>query len=160
MTNALEVLSLILVGALWGCTNPLLRQGAVDAATAADNKTNNGAATTTTRSRLRFFFQQLFHVRVWLPYAVNQSGSLLYYFTLANSNLSLAVPICNALALVFSVVTSLCVLGEPLRRPFMTCLGAAMVVTGVTLCLQTPPQQDEDTDNVPKATLQQHHQDL
>lgn len=145
MTNAFEILSLILVGALWGCTNPLLRQGAVDAAAADKNRE------ATTRSQLRSFFHQLLHIRVWLPYVVNQSGSLLYYFTLANSDLSLAVPICNALALVFSVATSL-VLGEPLRRPWMTCLGAAMVVTGVTLCLQTSEQKN--TDNVREATIQ------
>lgn len=146
MTNALKILCLILVGALWGCTNPLLRQGAVDAAT-ADKKNHQANA----RSQLRSFFHQLLHIRVWLPYVVNQSGSLLYYFTLANSDLSLAVPICNALALVFSVATSL-VLGEPLRRPWLTCLGAAMVVTGVTLCLQTTEQ--ENTNNVREATIQ------
>ena len=83
---------------------------------------------------LRSFFVKLKNVRVWLPYVVNQSGSVMYYFTLANSNLSLAVPICNALALVFSIFTSIA-LGESIRRPWVTILGAALVVAGVTLCL-------------------------
>jgi len=80
------------------------------------------------------FFVKLKNVRVWLPYVVNQSGSIMYYFALANSNLSLAVPICNALALVFSIFTSIA-LGEPIRRPWVTIVGAALVVAGVTLCL-------------------------
>ena len=140
MPNALEVVSLILVGALWGCTNPLLRQGAVDTAAAGTSTTTDSTGTPPTAggllASLHSFFRQLSHVRVWLPYVVNQCGSLLYYFTLANSDLSLAVPICNALALVFSIITSL-VLGEPLRRPWLTIVGSAMVVAGVTLCLHT-----------------------
>ena len=33
-------------------------------------------------------------VGVWLPYLLNQSGSILYYKLLATSDLSLSVPVC------------------------------------------------------------------
>ena len=111
-----QALALILVGALWGCTNPLLRQGAV---AAADEN----------------LWRRLTQWRVWVPYLLNQAGSVLYYWTLGQSDLSLAVPICNALALVFSIVTSVFVVGEELRRPVGTVSGAVLVLVGVSMCL-------------------------
>lgn len=147
MSNALEALSLILVGALWGCTNPLLRQGAVDVDSTTE--TNNFWSDEFCSS-IRSFLVKLKNIRVWLPYVINQSGSLMYYIALANSDLSLAVPICNALALVFSILASL-LLGERMRRPLVTISGATLVVTGVTLCLHNASDRvdhvtDIDTD--------------
>jgi drug/metabolite transporter (DMT)-like permease len=130
MPTLLETLSMILVGALWGCTNPLLRQGALDAEAV---KGTEEATTTGFFRSILAFLGKLRHVRVWLPYLLNQSGSLLYYVTLAQSNLSLAVPVCNALALVFSIVTSV-FMGERMARPLATVAGAALVVAGVALC--------------------------
>ena len=108
---------MLLVGAVWGCTNPLMRRG-------------SKKGTATIKEALRSFAK----FQVFLPFAINQSGSLLYYYTLSQSSLSLAVPICNGLALVFSLVTS-AMLGESLDRPFRTILGATLVVFGVGLCL-------------------------
>ncbi|GAX15141.1 hypothetical protein FisN_12Lu367 [Fistulifera solaris] len=115
MASLKEVLALVLVGALWGCTNPLMRQGS---ATAQQSSV----------------LSKWLHVRVWLPYAVNQSGSLLFYYTLGHSDLSLAVPICNGLALVFSILTSYWI-GEPMTDSLSVIVGSACVVAGVTVCL-------------------------
>jgi hypothetical protein len=71
-----------------------------------------------------------------LPYILNQSGSIVFYILLANSDLSLAVPICNALALVFSFITSY-MLGEPIHKPIQTFLGASLVLVGVTICVSS-----------------------
>lgn len=143
---------MVLVGALWGCTNPLLRQGVVDSQPSHQEgrdtaKRPSLSATPKHNGLVSTIFQflsKLKNVRVWLPYLINQSGSLLYYVTLAQSNLSLAVPICNALALVFSILTSV-LLGERIHKPLQTVVGAALVVAGVTLCLNSAenPQQDE-----------------
>ncbi|KGL76139.1 Transmembrane protein 234, partial [Tinamus guttatus] len=46
-----------------------------------------------------------------LPFLLNQCGSLLFYLTLASTDLSLAVPLCNSLALVATLVTGK-ILGE------------------------------------------------
>lgn len=141
-TSIIDIAALILVGAFWGCTNPLLRQGSLKAAESEQQKppvdtpsTSNAAtaaadATTTSWTKQLRKFR---HVRVWLPYAVNQSGSLLFYVALSQTDLSLAVPIANALALVFSVVTTF-LIGEPLHQPLKTVAGAALVVGGVALC--------------------------
>uniref|UniRef100_A0A7S1UNM3 EamA domain-containing protein n=1 Tax=Grammatophora oceanica TaxID=210454 RepID=A0A7S1UNM3_9STRA len=121
------ILSLILVGAFWGCTNPLLRKGSTAEATDAAEGEHSSSSLLTTLSRFRNW-------KVWLPYLLNQSGSLLYYVLLANSDLTLAVPICNALSLVFSMGTSH-LLGERVDKPLRAGLGAAMVMMGVTLCV-------------------------
>lgn len=122
--------SMILVGALWGCTNPLLRKGSVE--TSKYRRRKESLLASSLRSSL--------NVQVWLPYLLNQSGSLVFYFLLAKSDLSLAVPICNALALVFSFVTSL-ILGERLEKPIRSFLGAALVVVGVAICVSTQEQE-------------------
>ena len=123
-----DSLSMILVGALWGCTNPLLRKGSVEVEERSRIKHKE--------SRLLASLNSFLNVRVWLPYVLNQSGSIVFYILLANSKLSLAVPICNALALLFSFLTSL-VLGEPIQKPFRSFLGASLVVVGVTVCVST-----------------------
>ncbi len=117
MVSSSEILALVLVGAFWGCTNPLMRQGSQNVA-----------------SQQSSALSKWLNVRVWLPYAVNQSGSLLFYYTLGHSDLSLAVPICNGLALVFSIFTSYWI-GEPMNDSWRIIVGSACVVAGVTVCL-------------------------
>ncbi|KFQ73880.1 Transmembrane protein 234, partial [Phaethon lepturus] len=46
-----------------------------------------------------------------VPFLLNQGGSLLFYLTLASADLSLAVPLCNSLALIVTLVTGR-ILGE------------------------------------------------
>ncbi|XP_072830984.1 transmembrane protein 234 isoform X3 [Vicugna pacos] len=46
-----------------------------------------------------------------MPFFLNQCGSLLYYLTLASTDLTLAVPISNSLAIVFTLIVGK-VLGE------------------------------------------------
>lgn len=132
---------MLLVGALWGCTNPLLRKGAVEASEQQSHATSSDVKVSFLKSSLKAFL----NIRVWLPYVLNQSGSVVFYILLANSDLSLAVPICNALALLFSFATS-ATLGEPIEKPLQTFLGASLVVVGVTICVST---QDTTDDNQP-----------
>ena len=113
---------MLLVGALWGCTNPLLRQGSLS----VKKQQQQDKSTTLTR---------LLNLRLWLPYyLLNQCGSILFYVTLRQSDLTLAVPLCNALALVCSVLTSFA-LGEAIPQPIRTIVGAALVLMGVTICV-------------------------
>jgi uncharacterized membrane protein len=128
-----DSMSMIIVGALWGCTNPLLRKGSVEATKSSQRTSKND-------SFLLASLKSFLNVKVWLPYALNQSGSIVFYILLAKSDLSLAVPICNALALLFSFIASL-MLGEPMQKPFRSFLGATLVVVGVTVCVSTQGEE-------------------
>ena len=68
-----------------------------------------------------------------IPFLINQSGSVLYYFTLSQADISLAVPITNSLTfLVTSLVGRL--LGEKIQSN-LTYIGMVMVLCGVALCV-------------------------
>jgi drug/metabolite transporter (DMT)-like permease len=144
-----DVLSLVLVGACWGCTNPLLRASSAsnpsaptaDAA-ASDTKATFAKSVVSSLSKFR-------RISVWLPYVVNQAGSLLYYFALSQSDLSVAVPVCNALALVFSIATSY-FMGERVDQPLRTMLGATLVMGGVAVCLVS--RNTEEENSIPDTT--------
>jgi drug/metabolite transporter (DMT)-like permease len=139
MLSWAELASLVLVGAFWGCTNPLLRKGSASLDVAPTN-TNKAAARANERSKssglsLMHQLGKFRYVSVWLPYAMNQLGSLLFYYTLSKTDLSLTVPSCNALALVFSIATSWLVLKEPVDRPVQIVNGAALIMCGVAVCV-------------------------
>jgi len=135
-SSIIEIAALVLVGAFWGCTNPLLRKGSLEASSSEDvqqQQHQKPDASPATPSSWANQLRKFRHVRVWLPYAVNQCGSVLFYVALSQTDLSLAVAISNALALVFSVATTVWI-GEGLHQPVKTVLGSALVVGGVTLC--------------------------
>jgi Putative transmembrane family 234 len=132
----LDILSMAVVGALWGCTNPFIRKGSMEASTTSSAGSEGGTNSSFLIASLKSFL----NVKVWLPYALNQSGSLVFYVLLANSNLSMAVPVCNAMALVFSFGTSF-LLGEPIEKPLQTALGASLVLAGVTICVASQEEK-------------------
>lgn len=155
---------MILVGAVWGCTNPFLRRGSVDepdgkqfhtsseGETFDNTKGNYGVdqdrGSPIKKNPLVKSLSRLLRVGVWLPYLLNQCGSLLYYKLLATSNLTLSVPICNALALVFSSMTGF-LLGERVDKPMRAALGSALVSVGVGICVMSgggAPASDHQSD--------------
>ncbi|KXJ27609.1 Transmembrane protein 234 [Exaiptasia diaphana] len=64
-----------------------------------------------------------------VPFLLNQSGSVLFYLTLASADLSLAVPITNALTFIITILSGT-LLGEE-----SVSLGMALVMAGVSLCV-------------------------
>lgn len=127
-SKVLEIASMVLVGIFWGCTNPLIRRGSItESAPDAD------------RPLLLVYLSKFLRVSVWLPYALNQLGSVVFYFTLSQADISIASPACNGLALAFSVVTSWWI-GEKIRHPTRTIFGSALVMGGVGLCLYAKEQ--------------------
>ncbi|GLD96011.1 hypothetical protein PINS_up004689 [Pythium insidiosum] len=122
------LLSFLLVSALWGCTNPLIKRGSrADAVyTRRDNSVKEWLA------------QALHWIRNWqfvVPFLLNQSGSVAFVHLLASAEISSAVPICNSLTFVFTAITSR-VLGEVPRRPLWTYTGVALILAGVFVCFQ------------------------
>jgi len=157
MNESVDFLSMILVGVLWGCTNPLLRKGSAEITSSSSSfsssssSTSKSAADTNNTSikiraceKMYSFLTQAYRpflsIKVWLPYVLNQLGSVVFYTLLANSNISMAVPICNAFALLFSFVTS-SLLGESIEKPFQTVLGTSLILTGVAICVSSQEEQ-------------------
>lgn len=156
MVTAGEALSLILVGAFWGCTNPFMRKGFADTKSAAKKSNGEKKADGGNGGGVRAFVTEklalLANVRVWLPYLINQLGSLLYYKTLASSNLTLSVPICNATAMVFSSVTG-ALLGERVNKPGRAALGVTLVLSGVAICMYSSDDEGAIADGVQHGEL-------
>uniref|UniRef100_A0A7N5JZ81 Transmembrane protein 234 n=1 Tax=Ailuropoda melanoleuca TaxID=9646 RepID=A0A7N5JZ81_AILME len=98
-----QVLSLVLVAALWGGTQPLLKR--------ASSRLQQVHERTWARQLLQEMKTLFLNTEYLMPFFLNQCGSLLYYLTLASTDLTLAVPISNSLAIVFTLIVGK-VLGE------------------------------------------------
>ncbi|XP_023796714.1 transmembrane protein 234, partial [Cyanistes caeruleus] len=89
------------------------------------------------RGRLRQLLAELRFLslspKYLLPFLLNQAGSLLFYLTLASTDLSLAVPLCNSLALIVTLVTGK-ILGEDIGGT-RAVAGMLLTILGVSLCL-------------------------
>ncbi|XP_051892651.1 transmembrane protein 234 isoform X2 [Pristis pectinata] len=97
MATVLETSCLILVALLWGATNPFLKKG-----TEGIEKVKSGNFVTQLFAEMKFL---ILNYKYLIPFLLNQSGSLLYYFTLASTDLSLAVLLSNSLTFLFTLLT-------------------------------------------------------
>ncbi|XP_047386389.1 transmembrane protein 234 [Sciurus carolinensis] len=120
-----QVLALVLVAALWGGTQPLLKRASA------------GLQQVHERTWVRQLLQEMktlfLNFEYLVPFLLNQCGSLLYYFTLASTDLTLAVPICNSLAIVFTLIVGK-VLGEDIGGK-RAVIGMVLTMTGIALCI-------------------------
>ncbi|XP_013808836.2 transmembrane protein 234 isoform X1 [Apteryx mantelli] len=125
MVSAGEAAALVLVAVLWGSTGPFLRTGAAGLEQVRD------------QGRLRQLLAEIrflgLNYKYVVPFLLNQCGSLLFYLTLASTDLSLAVPLCNSLALIATLVTGK-ILGEDTGGK-RAVAGMLITVLGVTLCV-------------------------
>ena len=113
------------VALVWGITNPLLKKGSV------------GIEKIKRPGKLRQLLAELkFLTCRWqytVPFAVNQIGSVLYYFSIGQADISLAVPITNSLSFLVTSIAGR-VMGE--RPPSSwTYYGLALVLIGVACCI-------------------------
>lgn len=138
MSKLIDTSAIIIVACLWGCTNPLLRHGSKseleNELTASKPAPIPHQGSAAFPDWIKSALGNFRRVRVYLPFLCNQLGSVLFYFVLSRNDLSLAVPACNALALIFSVATSH-YLGETVNRPLRAVVGAAFVMIGLTICM-------------------------
>uniref|UniRef100_A0A8C1APQ6 Transmembrane protein 234 n=1 Tax=Cyprinus carpio carpio TaxID=630221 RepID=A0A8C1APQ6_CYPCA len=96
MVSTSEVFCLLLVAILWGGTNPFLKKGTEGIERVQkDNKLLQFLA------EVKFLF---LNIKYLIPFLLNQSGSLVFYFTLASTDLSLAVPMVNSLTFLFTLL--------------------------------------------------------
>lgn len=118
-------LTLVLVGFLWGATNPLIRSGStgVDQIT-ADTKFK------------KLYLEIKFLITRWqyiVPFVLNQSGSVLYVYALQDADLSLAVPVANSCSFLFTALVAM-LLGEQ-KHGRNTYVGIGLVVAGISICM-------------------------
>lgn len=115
----------ILVGFLWGATNPLIKRGSVGINTVTSNN-----------KYTKFLLEIKFLVTRWqyiVPFILNQCGSVLFVWGLQASDMTIAVPVANSLSFLFTAVTALA-LGE--NKPNKKILfGIILVIIGTTICL-------------------------
>lgn len=123
--SAQEIIVFVIVGFLWGATNPLIKRGSTGIdQIKADTKIKN------------IFLQFKFMITNWgyiVPFLLNQSGSILYVFALQRSELSMAVPISNSCSFLFTAMMAI-MLGEqkPSRNAF---IGMALIAIGISICV-------------------------
>lgn len=109
---------------LWGTTDPLLRK-----LSKGIEKVEGKTFIEKTYFEFKFIFTNLKYLIVFL---LNQFGSFAFYIALAYSELSLVVPITNALTLVFTTITGY-FLGEKINT--ITLFGLLFVIIGVGICV-------------------------
>ena len=116
------------VAFLWGCTNPFIKRG------------SEGLQEV---SKVNGKFSGVFLQLKWLalnykfliPFLVNQAGTVLYFVTVGQSDISLAVPIINSLTLAVTAVVGI-LLGEQVQSVKTYC-GMLCIIVGVSLSLLT-----------------------
>lgn len=118
-------LSFLCVAMLWGCTNPFLKRGSEGVnSIQASNK-----------------FVRVVYQLKWLalnfqftvPFLINQAGSVLYFITVAQSDISLAVPIINSLTLAITAIVGM-LLGEKIQST-KSYFGMFCIIIGVCIAL-------------------------
>ncbi|XP_012720009.2 transmembrane protein 234 [Fundulus heteroclitus] len=137
MVTIVEVLSLVLVSLLWGCTNPFLKKGC------------EGLENVTASNRVSQLLAEikflLLNLKYLVPFLLNQSGSLVYFYTLSTTDLSLAVPVANSLTFLWTLLTGK-LLGEEVGGK-QAVVGMLLTMAGITLCVMSSVE-GKDTDVV------------
>ena len=117
----------LVVALIWGCTNPLLKRGSV------------GIETIENSSKLQKALLQIkwliLNPSFTIPFLMNQSGSVLYYLTIASSDISIAVPVINSLTLVVTTIMGT-LMGEKVLS-VRSYLGIVCVVSGVCISIMS-----------------------
>ncbi|XP_040055171.1 transmembrane protein 234 [Gasterosteus aculeatus] len=125
MVTAVELLSLLLVSALWGCTNPFLKRG-----TEGIEHVRHSSRVSQLLAEGKFL---LLNLKYLIPFLLNQSGSLVYYYTLSTTELSLAVPVANSLTFLCTLFTGK-LLGEEFGGK-QAVAGMFLTMAGIGLCV-------------------------
>lgn len=138
---ASTVAAYVVAGALWGCTNPLIKLGQDSVWYAqhcicffsfdpwlysADPKYETAGPV-----------MKYLDSRILVPFAINQCGSLVFYYVLSEQPLSIAVPSVNALTFFFTAITSLFVTRERPKNALMAFVGVVCVIVGIGLMISS-----------------------
>lgn len=125
MLDLTGVLWLVAVSILWGFSTPLLRRG-------SEGIENVQGSNFIVKwfNEVKFLLKKPKFV---IPLMMNQSGSAVYAMSLGSNELTLAVPLANAMTFVCTTLAgALC--GERLENR-LTYWGIGLVTVGVLVCI-------------------------
>ncbi|KAF3075301.1 Transmembrane protein [Trichoderma lentiforme] len=142
------VLSFILVGLAWGLTTPFIRRAARTHKPAPHPLLDSPAVKQSwLRSRLYAAFFSVLDLlrnpRYAVPLVLNLTGSVWFFLLIGKAvfgyplELSLTVPIVNAMAFLFTVVGEWLVEGKGLGEEKETGIGMTLSLVGIALCVQS-----------------------
>ncbi|RKP10054.1 hypothetical protein THASP1DRAFT_13401, partial [Thamnocephalis sphaerospora] len=117
------VVGLVLVALCWGFTNPFIKRGAEGLDSVQPGRFGEGVSK---------FFYLATRWQYVVPLLLNLSGSVVYYYTLGKSDLSLVVPITNSMTFLCTTLA-----GYLLGEAPDTWIGMAMVILGAALCVSS-----------------------
>ncbi|KAI8968250.1 hypothetical protein BDF20DRAFT_895236 [Mycotypha africana] len=123
-----QLIGFVLVAVCWGSTNPFIKAGSEGLERISNQYADQGFKKWL--AEMKYLFTRWQYV---LPLALNLSGSVVYYYTLGKSDMSLAVPIVNSMTFVFQLLTGLC-LGESMGGKDAW-LGIILIFIGVIICV-------------------------
>jgi len=118
--------SLFVVAVLWGTSNPLMKRG-------SQGLTNLPKSNSVIMNFLNEYFFLFTRPLYVIAFAINIFGSVLYYYSLSNQDISQIVTITNSLTFLVTTVTSK-FLGEEGINIY-TYLGMSFVLVGVSICV-------------------------
>mmetsp|Transcript_16728 Transcript_16728/g.15087 ORF Transcript_16728/g.15087 Transcript_16728/m.15087 type:complete len:182 (+) Transcript_16728:35-580(+) len=105
------------------------------------NDQENGITHTTNKNKpiTKSYFQLIkvlfTEPTVYLPFLINQSGSLVFYVVLFREPISIAAPVCNSLTFIFTAVTGYVVFKEEVQSPSLLIIGIILVLIGIYICM-------------------------
>lgn len=119
-----SIVYLAFVALLWGVTNPFIKKG------------SKGLENVKASSKFGQFFKELAflvtQLKYIIPFIINQLGSVLYFLTLGNADISLAVPVTNSLTFVITAITGWFLGEEKIHRNMY--IGMVLILIGTILC--------------------------
>jgi multidrug transporter EmrE-like cation transporter len=125
--SPLIIVCYILVGILWGCTNPFIKNAQL----------KNTGLPVSTEQKSAFYNLKKFVTDplIFLPFIFNQSGSFFYYIIISSQPISIASPICNSLSFIFTAITGYWYFREELHSLSMLVIGILFILTGSYVCI-------------------------
>ncbi len=165
------IISYIVVGVLWGCTNPFIKYAqnavanrkkslSVSKSSSSNETLSSGAASSSSTSLSSSssssssldtdkekvsdtvdgnMFSNIINLfkepSILAPFAINQLGSLAFYYVLINEPISIAAPVCNSLTFILTALVSHFYLGEDIPNPSFLVMGIIAIVTGIYICI-------------------------
>ncbi|XP_017959110.1 transmembrane protein 234 homolog [Drosophila navojoa] len=135
----LTTLQLLTVGLLWGVTNPFIRLGSQG----IENVKDTGSRYQNFLAELRMIGSRLHY---WIPFGLNQCGSLLYVWTLRSANITIAVPLANSLSFAFTAITGY-LIGEQLPGKKII-IGTVLICCGSILMIYDKLIQEQQMQSI------------